>query len=152
MSPFPQKAAKLPNLGLKKTKTVFFGSPNKFSSRKNFFLPRWSWQTCLLAVILLFPLLIIFNVGHTQEMPLLTLEIPEAPLTISSPVFRLEGIADPISRVFLNEQTVLLRENGYFSELIPLREGINIIKVKASKPGKEKIEERIVVYSPPKSS
>jgi len=99
------------------------------------------------AIILVVLSYIILNVYQTVTPPKLTIFYPASDLEVSDPVIKVTGQSEKEALVTINNQEILLTENGKFEETISLRIGLNLLVISAKKRHgwENKIERHILV-------
>ncbi|MFA5359901.1 MAG: helix-turn-helix domain-containing protein [Patescibacteria group bacterium] len=74
-----------------------------------------------------------YRVNKIISPPLLIINNPATDLTISQTSLEITGHTEAEANLIINGQTVLTDKNGDFSQLISLKNGVNIITVTANK-------------------
>lgn len=75
--------------------------------------------------------------------------IPEPPFVVTEPYVTLEGLAENIVRITINDSPIETTERGNFSERVMLTPGYSIIKLEAyDRYGRKEQLTRSFVYSP----
>ena len=83
-----------------------------------------------------------------RQPPSLVLEYPNEEAVISKQLIQIAGFSEPEAEILINDQAILTKGDGYFSEQIALQPGLNIIEVKAQKKySKENILYRKVMVN-----
>lgn len=78
------------------------------------------------------------EIGSFADAPRLIVLTPQADTTVESNSLYVEGITEKEARLFINDQPILVNDDGKFKENITLQSGTNTINLKASnKFGKE---------------
>ena len=65
--------------------------------------------------------------------PLLSITSPETNLVTKNISINIEGFSEPEAEVTINGLTILLDANGYFSQKVSLKRGLNTISITAQK-------------------
>jgi len=78
--------------------------------------------------------------------PKLSIISPDDNIIINNKIINVIGITDAETQIIINDEIVLSDNQGNFSKIINLKEGINIIKVTAKKKyGRESTAERKIL-------
>jgi cytoskeletal protein RodZ len=85
--------------------------------------------------------------GSLSDTPRLIILSPESNSEIDGKSVFVEGKTDKDARVFINDQLVLVSDEGKFRENITLQSGINIIHIKAINKFKKEISESITLQA-----
>lgn len=85
--------------------------------------------------------------GSLTDTPRLIILSPEANSQIEGNSIFLEGKTDKDARVFVNEQPVIVSDEGKFRENISLQSGINVIHVKAINRFQKETAENVTVQA-----
>jgi cytoskeleton protein RodZ len=85
------------------------------------------------------------EVGSFANAPRLALVTPESNTEIDSNSVYIEGLTDKDALLYINDQPILVNDDGKFRENIALRSGANTIRVKAVNRFKKEAEEEILV-------
>jgi len=85
--------------------------------------------------------------GSLTDTPRLIILSPEPNSQIDGNSVLLEGKTDKDARVFINDQLVLVNDDGKFRENISLQSGINVIHVKAVNKFQKEIGENVTVQA-----
>jgi cytoskeletal protein RodZ len=133
------------NLEKDKTKKEEKIKPLKISSFS--FTP----QKIIFVLSFLAVVLVVFfiykEVGTFSGAPRLVVISPESNSETDEKTVFLEGITEKDSRLFINDQLVVVDDEGKFKEEIALQAGGNIINIKAINKFDKEAEEKITVYS-----
>lgn len=103
------------------------------------------------AVLFLLVISLFFYLGYyflkSKERPELLIYQPKEDIITANRQIILEGKSDAEAEIRINGELILADENGYFSETIYLKLGLNEIKVSAKKKYSQKniIERKIIV-------
>ncbi|MST04201.1 MAG: helix-turn-helix domain-containing protein [Candidatus Pacebacteria bacterium] len=101
----------------------------------------------LVLLIILYFSVQAFN--HFKSVELALINFSDNSLTISTSTFLVLGKTNPEAKVLIDNEEVLVDEDGGFSKKIELNSGINMLKVSAKKLfGSEKVLEREIIYEP----
>lgn len=105
----------------------------------------------VLVVLLLFGY-IWWEVRLFAAPPQLNITTPANNSTVQESRLTLTGKTSPTANLFINNEQVLLAEDGSFSQEVKLTPGINAIEVKAvNRLNKEKVEVLYTLYEEPES-
>ena len=74
-----------------------------------------------------------YSIINIIKPPTLTVTNPAKDITIVSRIINIEGIAEKEARILINNEEVLIDNEGAFNKLINLKKGVNTISIKASK-------------------
>jgi cytoskeletal protein RodZ len=85
--------------------------------------------------------------GSLTDMPRLIILNPESNSQVEGNSVLLEGKTDKDARVFINEQLVLVDDNGKFKEDISLQSGINIIHIRAVNKFQKEASQSVTVQA-----
>lgn len=99
--------------------------------------------TITLSVILVFFGLVYLyrEIGSFSEAPRLSIISPETNSEIDGNSIFVEGITEKDARLFINDQPILVNDDGKFRENITMQPGVNVINVKSvNKFDKEAVE------------
>ncbi len=88
-----------------------------------------------------------FKVNAIMEPPKLIVEMPINDLSVDNNLIEVKGFVEKEVILEINNQQVLVNPKGYFSEMINLQPGVNVIEIKAVKRhGREtKVYRRVVL-------
>ncbi len=87
--------------------------------------------------------------NHFKSVELTLVNFSDDSLTISTSTFLVLGKTNPEAKVVIDNEEVLVDEDGGFSKKIELNSGINMLRVSAKKLfGSEKVLEREIIYEP----
>jgi predicted DNA-binding antitoxin AbrB/MazE fold protein len=79
------------------------------------------------------------NVSDTDKDPVITLTNPKGDATVQSGEIEVKGTLTPtISNLYINDEGIYYNNDGTFNKKISLKEGKNVIKIKATNSGKNK--------------
>ena len=93
---------------------------------------------------------LVWQVRSVSSPPALEVFFPAENTIVSNRSILLRGQSELGSRVYVNDGEILVDENGAFSEILNLREGVNRIIVRAeNKFGRSSEVERFVMVEPP---
>jgi hypothetical protein len=114
-------------------------APIKFSSF--IITPKIIILTAVVVLVLASFLYLYREVNSFVSAPRLVIIKPNDGLSIDGNLTHVTGIAEKDALVFINDQPVLVNENGEFGEDVGLKSGLNVITVKArSKFNKEAVQ------------
>jgi len=103
----------------------------------------------VIIIIIFFILIGIFSFWQIKKFlkpPEIQLFSPENNMIVSENSIKIEGRTNA-SILLINHQKIPLKEDGYFSFLVPLLEGTNIIEIESLNPfGQRTVLKRRVVY------
>ena len=106
----------------------------------------------VILIIFFFILIGIFSFWQIKKFlkpPEIQLFYPENNMIVSENPIKVEGRTNA-SILFINHQKIPLEKDGYFSFLVPLLEGTNIIEIESLNPfGQKTVLKRRVVYPAP---
>jgi len=93
----------------------------------------------LIAILIFSGLFYLYKeIGSFTDAPRLIILNPQPDTSVDGNSLRVEGVTDKDVRVFVNDQPILVGDDGKFSENITLQSGINALNMKAiNKFGKE---------------
>ncbi|HPN96422.1 MAG TPA: DUF4115 domain-containing protein [Candidatus Moranbacteria bacterium] len=81
------------------------------------------------------------EIGNFASTPRLIIASPAANAEVNGNSVFVEGITDKDAKLFINDQPILVNDDGKFRELITLQSGVNVINIKSvSKFDKETVE------------
>lgn len=124
----------------KKNKT----NPNKFF----YFTPQFTFTLFVGIIIALFSFYLVFEYIKFNQPPKLKINWP-LDLTVNSQDFNLTGTTDSEATIRVNQDLILVDNDGNFQKKINLNNGDNKITIESKSPsGKTSIEEKIIKYSP----
>ena len=109
----------------------------------------------VIIIVFFFILIGIFSFWQIKKFlkpPEIQLFYPENNMIVSENPIKIEGRTNA-SILLINHQKIPLKEDGYFSFLVPLLEGTNIIEIESLNPfGQKTVLKRRVVYPAPPES
>lgn len=73
----------------------------------------------------------IFTARHLIEGPLVTIDSPKNGDTVTSPLVEIDGSAENITYISLDDRQIFIDATGHFSEKLLLQPGYSIMKVYA---------------------
>ncbi|MCX6761598.1 MAG: DUF4115 domain-containing protein [Candidatus Moranbacteria bacterium] len=85
--------------------------------------------------------------GALTDTPRLIILTPEPNSQVDGNLVSLEGKTDKDARVFVNDQPVLVDDNGKFKEAISLQSGINVIHVRSVNRFQKEVVENVTVQT-----
>lgn len=93
----------------------------------------------LIAILIIIGLFYLYKeIGSFTDAPRLIILYPQPDTSVDGNNLRVEGVTDKDVRVFVNDQPILVGDDGKFAENITLQSGINVLNMKAiNKFGKE---------------
>ncbi|PIU07947.1 MAG: hypothetical protein COZ85_03770 [Candidatus Moranbacteria bacterium CG_4_8_14_3_um_filter_34_16] len=86
------------------------------------------------------------EVGNFAESPRLIILTPQDNNATKNNVISVEGITDKDATVFLNNQAILVNDEGKFKENLTLREGVNYINIKSVSKFEKTAEKTISIF------
>ena len=95
--------------------------------------PRTIKVSLICLVIFLVLSYITLNIYQTTAPPPLKIYYPQDNLETDQLIINIQGKSNKEAIVHINNQVILLKEDGSFEETIILREGLNLITIKAEK-------------------
>jgi len=87
------------------------------------------------------------EIGSFTDAPRLVILSPQNNSTISVKETLIEGITDKDAKIFINDQPILVADDGKFNQNITLSGGINTINIKSINKFKKASEESITIQS-----
>ena len=111
------------------------------------FTPKFTFTISIITVVLAFSFYLISEYYKFHQPPKLKVNWPlETALTSS--VFDVTGVTDPESTIRVNDDLIIVNNDGSFEEKIPLSSGDNEVVVESTSPnGKKTIEKRVIKSS-----
>lgn len=103
------------------------------SSRKLLVFPKIIKNIIIALLVLISFLYLMFYFRNIISTPSLKIIQPQQNLLTSSTVITIIGHTTPQAKVTLNHQNVLNDNQGYFSQVVNLKKGVNIITISAKK-------------------
>lgn len=101
----------------------------------------------IVSVVLICLGYVAYEVVNIFSPPDLVVSSPVDSITVTTDAIAVVGVTDPEITVIINGQQVFLDQTGRFSEMVSLKEGLNVITVAASKKrSKQTIVTRRVLY------
>lgn len=93
----------------------------------------------LIVILILLGLFYLYKeIGSFTDTPRLIILNPQPDTSVDGNSLRVEGVTDKDVRIFVNDQPILVGDEGKFAENITLQSGINVLNMKAiNKFGKE---------------
>ena len=89
----------------------------------------------------------LFTSRHLIEGPIVTIDSPKDGATETSPLVEIDGTAQNITFISLDDRQIYIDENGHFSEKLLLQPGYSIIKIYAKdRFGRSTTQELGLVY------
>ncbi len=118
---------------------------SKTTQDKNFsFTPKFTFVVSIIAVIILFSFYLITEYYKFHQPPKLKVNWP-LEVTLSSSTFEVTGITDPESTIRVNDDLIIVNNDGSFKDQVSLSSGDNKIIVESTSPnGKKTVEEKII--------
>lgn len=108
------------------------------------FTPKFTFIVSVVVVIILFSSYLISEYYKFHQPPKLKVNWP-IETTLTSSTFEVTGITDPESTIRINDDLILINNDGSFDKKISLSSGENKIVVESTSPnGKKTIEEKII--------
>ncbi len=108
------------------------------------FTPRFTFMVSLVVIILLFSFYLVSEYYKFHQPPKLKINWP-LETTLSSSIFDVTGTTDPESTIRVNDDLILVNNDGTFEKKVSLSSGDNKIIVESTSPnGKKTIEEKII--------
>lgn len=128
----------------------FDQTKKKKVTKKSFFsfTPQFTFTLSVAAVILLFSLYLVFSYIQFNQPPKLKVNWP-IESAINNQVINLTGITDSEATIRVNQDLIIIDNDGNFNKEITLIDGDNKIVIESKSPsGKSTFEEKIIKYSP----
>lgn len=122
---------------------------NKNNTRQLFsFTPQFTFKVSIIVILILFSLYLVFEYIKFNQPPKLKVNWPlDAVITNTS--INLTGTTDIESTIRINDDLIIVDNQGNFNKKIDLTEGENRITIESKSPsGKVTNEEKIIKYSP----
>lgn len=121
-----------------KEKVLFSKKVSKF----HFFLslPRFIRGAFIAFIILICVAYLFYYLNRIVEPPTLTITNPEENFITNNNYVYIQGFTEIETELTINEKNVLVSKNGYFSEKINLKNGLNSITITAQKKYSKKNE------------
>lgn len=105
------------------------------------FTPKKIVATAALVIVMAGFFYLYKEIGSFASTPLLVIMSPQADSEVDGNSTFIEGATDKDAKLFVNDQPILVNDDGKFRELITLQSGVNVINVKSvNKFGKESQE------------
>ncbi|MFA5532208.1 MAG: helix-turn-helix domain-containing protein [Candidatus Shapirobacteria bacterium] len=122
---------------------------NKINQNRFFsFTPQFTFTVSVFVIILLFSFYLIFEYIKFNQPPKLKVNWPFES-TASSQTVNISGITDSESTIRVNQDLIIIDNQGNFQKKIDLIEGDNKIIIESKSPsGKTTVEEKIIKYLP----
>lgn len=106
--------------------------PKSYLLKRSLIIPKFVFGLIIFFLIFAFALYFTFEIVGIFQPPSLEVNLAEFVETKNN-FIRIEGKTEPEGEVFINGQEIMIDESGKFSELIPLQEGLNTLKIGARK-------------------
>lgn len=118
---------------------------SKSTAKTSFaFTPKFTFIVSVITVVLLFSTYLISEYYKFHQPPKLKINWP-LETTLSSSTFDVTGTTDAESTIRINDDLILVNNDGTFEKKIPLSSGDNKIIIESTSPnGKKTIEEKII--------
>ncbi len=87
------------------------------------------------------------ELGTFADEPLLVVLNPQTDTEINGNAVFVEGKADRDSKIFINNQPVLINDEGIFREEVTLKEGLNVIRVRSVNKFNKEASETLTVQA-----
>jgi cytoskeletal protein RodZ len=114
--------------------------------RKFIIFPKIIRNFLIISAILICFLYLIFYFRNVVAPPDLTIIQPAANLRTASNILIVNGWTDPEAEVKINNETILSNNNGYFSQTVNLKPGLNSLVITSQKKySQEKIVTREIL-------
>ena len=108
------------------------------------FTPRFTFIVSLVAVLVLFSGYLVSEYYKFHQPPKLKVNWP-LEVTLSTSTFDVTGTTDPESTIRINDDLILVNNDGTFEKKVSLSSGDNKIIVESTSPnGKKTVEEKII--------
>lgn len=122
---------------------------SKGNSRHLFsFTPQFTFKISLFIIIILFSFYLVFEYIKFNQPPKLKINWP-LDTVITNSAINLTGTTDIEATIRINDDLIIVDNQGNFNKKIDLGEGENKITVESKSPsGKTTYEEKIIKYSP----
>jgi cytoskeletal protein RodZ len=135
------------NLERSKNSDVQFKNPKSINISAFVLTPK----KMVFALVLIFVFIGVFylyrEVGSFTDNPRLIILSPKSNEEIEGNSTLVEGITDRDAQIFINDQPILVNDDGKFKEIITLQGGVNNINVKSVNKFKKESSESLVVQS-----
>ena len=118
---------------------------SKSTTKTSFaFTPRFTFMVSIIAIVLLFSIYLISEYYKFHQPPKLKINWP-LETTLSSSTFDVTGTTDPESTIRVNDDLILVNNDGTFEKKVSLTSGDNKIIIESTSPnGKKTVEEKII--------
>lgn len=122
---------------------------NKGNSKHLFsFTPQFTFKISIIAILILFSSYLVFEYIKFNQPPKLKVNWPLDTVITNSSI-NISGITEVESTIRINDDLIIVDNQGGFTKKIDLVEGDNKIKIESKAPsGKTTYEEKIIKYSP----
>lgn len=122
---------------------------NKNNTRNFFsFTPQFTFKISIIAILILFSSYLVFEYIKFNQPPKLKINWP-LDTVITNSAISLTGTTDIEATIRINDDLIIVDNQGNFNKKIDLGEGENKITVESKSPsGKVTYEEKIIKYSP----
>lgn len=139
---------------LEESKNPQIGKPNiKPINISSFVFTPQKLALYLLVILVVSGLAYLYKeVGSFADAPRLVILSPEANAKVESNSIYVEGVTDKDAKLFINDQPILVNDDGKFKENITLQSGINTINLKASNKFGKETDKPITIQSDYKDS
>lgn len=118
------------------------------SNRLLSFTPQFTFKISIIVILILFSLYLVFEYIKFNQPPKLKVNWPlDAVITNSN--INISGTTDIESTIRINDDLIIVDNQGNFDKKVELTEGDNKISIESKSPsGKVTNEEKIIKYSP----
>lgn len=119
----------------------------KIVKKREFIIfPKFLKNTLIILAVLTCLLYLIFYFQRSLRPPHLEIHYPDSNLLINDNHLNVSGQTEPEVEIKINDALVLSDKEGYFSQTVNLKKGLNTITITAKKKyGREKIELRQIL-------
>ncbi len=87
------------------------------------------------------------EIGSFSDVPRLIVLNPEGDISVEGNSLSIEGITEKDARLFINDQPILVNDDGKFKENITLQKGINTVSLKAVNKFDKETQKIITIQS-----
>lgn len=99
-------------------------------------------------VVLVIGIIYIYKeIGSFASEPRLVVLSPKANAEVEGNLLTVEGITDKDAKLFINDQPILVNDDGKFNEMITMQPGVNVINVKSVNKFEKVTLETVTVQS-----
>lgn len=85
------------------------------------------------------------EIGSFSSTPRLVISSPQANAEVEGNSLAVEGVTDKDARLFINDQPILVNDDGKFKELITIQPGVNVVNIKSVNKFQKEASETVTV-------